>query len=341
MRRTQKIIALLAAMAAVLAVTGCGKKGAANLPKGWLSDFDEAKASAKKQGKDIFLLFSGDDWDQMSVAFKQNVVGTQEFMDALKDEYVFVNIDFSQTEYEKTYIDDDASRKQKKEAERINAEYEKKLNIARLYDLQQYPCAYILSCEGYVLSMVPFYDTIDTPGAYLEQLEGHQQDVDTYRGLVRNVRSYTGYDRALAIEELYESSSSSYLGPLESLVREVPLLDPNNDTGFVGKFILYAAYFDAFSAISDNDVEGAMQVFIDAAQSEFLDLDERQNAYYMAAYMLASGGSDDYERIESILQQAYDIDPDGEHAEGLLDAINQTRRMAENAANYRLPAETE
>ena len=45
----------IAVLTAVFLLVSCGA------PK-WYSDFDSAKEAAKKQKKDIYLLFSGDDW---------------------------------------------------------------------------------------------------------------------------------------------------------------------------------------------------------------------------------------------------------------------------------------
>ena len=307
-----------------LALTGCKKEV-------WLTDFDAAKKQAQKQDKNIFLVFSGDDWDQTSEAFKKSVTETTEFAEKMSKDYVFVNIDFSQTEYAKTDIDESASKKQKKEAEKIVAMYEKKENLAKVYAIQQYPSLYITTYEGYVLANVSSLSSASGVEEFFEGLEEYKESISEASYAIHLVRSSTGSERASAISELYNSTPSEFLGPLVDLVREVPSLDPQNETGVVGDMLLFAAYFDSAELVRD-DVNAASKCFEDITASEFLTDDQKQNAYYMAAYVLTFTEEPDYEKIEEFLQKAYDIDPEGEHAEDLMNALEATRSMASQMA---------
>ncbi|MBQ5499614.1 MAG: thioredoxin family protein [Treponema sp.] len=60
--------------------------------KKWYTNFDEASAKAKKSGKNIFLLFSGDDWDNTSADFKTNVLQTEEFAKEIGKKYILLNL---------------------------------------------------------------------------------------------------------------------------------------------------------------------------------------------------------------------------------------------------------
>lgn len=64
----------IAVLTAAFLLVSCGA------PK-WYSDFDSAKEAAKKQKKDIYLLFSGDDWAETSKPFKEKIVLTKDFSD--------------------------------------------------------------------------------------------------------------------------------------------------------------------------------------------------------------------------------------------------------------------
>jgi len=128
--------------AATLLLSGCSKKAA------WYTDLDEAKAYAKKTDKNIFLLFSGDDWVAESKTFKDTIANSEEFIKAASKDYVLVNIDFSQEEYAKTALADDATEEQQKEAERIYALYEKKTEVAQKYNLYQYPSMFLLTMSA-------------------------------------------------------------------------------------------------------------------------------------------------------------------------------------------------
>lgn len=328
----KKIKLILAALALTLTLTGCTKKEQTALPtKDWFTNFDAAKKQAQKKDKDIFLVFSGDDWDQTSADFKAAVLGTKEFSDAFAKDNVFVNIDFSQVEYAKTDIDEKASKKQKKEAAKITAAYEVKEDLARTYALQQYPSVYILSKEGYVLANISSLSSSAAPEDFISAFEDYKEEITNNRILVSQVRASSGVEKAKAISELYETTASEYLGPLTDLVREVPVLDPQNETGTVGNMILVVSYFDAANLMRSNPAE-ASRVFETTAESKFLDDSQKANAWYMAAYILAAGGVNDFDRIEALLQKAYDTEPDGEHAADILNAINAAHQMKEQQA---------
>lgn len=322
MKKNKISAAIFSLALASLALVSCGSS--------WTTDFDAAKKNAAKSKKNIMVLFSGDDWDTVSADYKKEVFNNPKFISEAQKGNLLVNIDFSQTEYAKVDLKEDADEKAKKEAERIEAEYQKKEKLARECNLSQYPSLYILSEEGFILANIPCTEESKNVDSFLALLEESKEEISKRMEAIKAVRNASGIEKVKAINELYESSDPAYLQPLSALVHEVPSLDPENETGLVGNYILYSAYFDSYELILE-DPELAADNFEKIAGNDFLNTDQKQNAYYMAAFMLARGGSDNFDRMESLLQTAYDLDPKGEHAQGLLDAIAATKEMAKAA----------
>ena len=296
----------------------------------WLTDFDTAKKSAGKSNKNIMLLFSGDDWDSASADYKKAVFNDSKFISAVKKDNVLVNIDFSQAEYAKTELPEDAGKKQVAEAKVIEENYKKKEALAKKLSLGQYPSLYILTKEGYYLTSIPCSEDTKNVEAFLASIDSHKAEMEKNLDAINVVRAASGVEKVTAIDALYENFQAEYLGPFEELVHQVPELDPENESGLVGKYLLYGAYFDSYN-VFENSPEEASQCFERIATSPFLDTEQKQNAYYMAAYMLARGGVEEFDLIENLLQTSYDLDPDSEHAKGLMDAITAVRQMAETA----------
>lgn len=79
----------------------------------WTTSFEKAKKQATAKNREIFILFSGDDWVDSCIPFKQKILYTKEFAQQFGKKFVFLNIDFSQKEYALADVAEDASKKRK------------------------------------------------------------------------------------------------------------------------------------------------------------------------------------------------------------------------------------
>jgi thioredoxin-related protein len=60
----------------------------------WLTDFDAAVETARQQGKDVFINFSGSDWCYWCRRLEKEVFSKDAFWQQAADQFVFVLIDF-------------------------------------------------------------------------------------------------------------------------------------------------------------------------------------------------------------------------------------------------------
>ena len=66
----------------------------AEVPTGWLTDLETAKAAAKAANRPLLAVFSGSDWCKPCIMFEQEVFSKPEFMSYAKDKLVLAHFDF-------------------------------------------------------------------------------------------------------------------------------------------------------------------------------------------------------------------------------------------------------
>jgi protein disulfide-isomerase len=116
------IITLMVSLAAV-----SFSMGAESL---WMHDFEAAKAKAVKEGKPIFINFTGTDWCGWCIKLEKEVFSQKAFQDYAKENLVLVEVDFPR----------------KKEQTAQLKEQNKKLD--KEYGVEGYPTLYLLDAQG-------------------------------------------------------------------------------------------------------------------------------------------------------------------------------------------------
>jgi len=64
----------------------------------WLENLEEGILEAKKNNKEIILLFSGSDWCKPCIELKSNVLNSTHFKQKTIEKYTFVNIDLKRNQ---------------------------------------------------------------------------------------------------------------------------------------------------------------------------------------------------------------------------------------------------
>jgi protein disulfide-isomerase len=96
----------------------------------WMHDFEAAKAKAAKEGKPIFINFTGTDWCGWCIKLEKEVFSQKAFQDYAKENLVLVEVDFPK----------------KKEQSAELKEQNKKLD--KEYGVEGYPTLYLLDAQG-------------------------------------------------------------------------------------------------------------------------------------------------------------------------------------------------
>ncbi|WP_299113565.1 thioredoxin family protein [uncultured Winogradskyella sp.] len=120
----------------------------------WITDFDEAKSSAKENNKKIILVFQGSDWCAPCIKLDKEIWHTDEFISYAKEHFVMLKADFP---------------KRKKNA---LSETQQKHNdkLAEVYNRNGYfPYVVVMDANGNVLGSTGYKKT--TPKVYIDILE--------------------------------------------------------------------------------------------------------------------------------------------------------------------------
>lgn len=118
----------------------------------WGTDWEAAKAQAKKEDKPIFINFTGSDWCGWCIKLEKEVFSKKAFKDYAKENLVLMEVDFP--------------RKAKQSAE--VKEQNKKLD--KEFKIEGYPTLFLLDAEGKKLSGDVGYRE-GGPDAYVKHLK--------------------------------------------------------------------------------------------------------------------------------------------------------------------------
>lgn len=120
----------------------------------WKSNFEEAKAEAIKQEKNILLVFSGSDWCAPCIKLDKNIWQSEEFKKYSDQNYILYKADFP-----------------KKKANQLSETLKNQNNeLAEKYNQNgNYPLVVLLDKNGKVLGMTGYKNV--SPNDYLEILK--------------------------------------------------------------------------------------------------------------------------------------------------------------------------
>lgn len=326
--KMKKMLNILVALFAAVVMFGCST--AKPDDSGWYNDYEAAKKIAAKQNKNV-LLFVNSVYD---IDGSQNAVKllleTPEFVNGLKDSYVCVHFDFTDI-MNLNVIDENAKPEEKKALEKKRATIEKQFAVADALAIQTTPAIVLTTSEGYYITNVQFDFASDNVEGYISMVKNEADTVKEVNDMVAATKKGTNLERVNAINTLYDSQSETHRLLLSNLCREVVKLDKNNESGLLSKYLFAVANADAYEKLIKLEVAEAIKVYEKAAEDARLEAADKQNLYYIAANILASSGTTDYEYVVKLLQNALDADPESSYAEGLQKTIDYVKEMQEQA----------
>ncbi|MBQ3801899.1 MAG: thioredoxin family protein [Treponema sp.] len=296
----------------LLSLASCKKKLV------WQTDFDTALKEAGESGRSVLVLFSGEDWDGKTQVFRSDVLDTDEFKDFARERYVLLNIDLSEAEQARAIEEGDGD---------LLAGIEARSGLLRRYGVSSYPTLALLSGEGYVLTIVQYDEGLNSPAVLEEILEEQAERIQAVSSAIALVRSSSGAEKVRAIDRLYEATPETGRKPLDSLVREVPSLDPSDASGLVGKYEFIRVYEDAIEKTSEGVRDGVAESFVEIAENGHLSPAQKFEAFYNAAYLMALFGDKDFDRMYWLLGKAQEADPENIRMEDITDLMAMIAQM--------------
>lgn len=272
-------------------------------------NYHDAMKYAQKVRKPILAIITANGEDYISEDFINEILMAQEFDELIAKDYVIFHADFSQKSFERTAASESASEEEKIEADLYGSIMQSSYQIASVLNVSYTPALYLITKEGYVISEVDYQDEILEIDSFKSLLDSYKEKIQEMNDLVKATKKGSDIDKARAIHNLYISTNPQYRTFLNDLAKTIPTLDPENKTGLVGQYIFLAIESTAISHFTNGDIGSAVQVCLEGASHNLLSLEEKQECYYTAAFLLAQSGSEDFDIIIEYLRTALAIAP--------------------------------
>lgn len=288
--------------------------GGSQEPAVWLTDLDQATLAAEESGKDLLVFFSGLGWDGYSEKFISEILSQEKFLKEVGKNYVPVQIDL--------ILDEESLTEEEIAVNQNN------YMLAYSMGISSVPTLLATSSDAIPYGIITYGpDSSDLSGILAEFKEVNATRAKI-ASLKKKLEKSTGVSKAQVIDELYNSVPTEFSYQFYDLITEFPSLDPENKTGKLGQYKLLLAYDESLAIFNESgDIEAAIKVFIDLAESGLLNSEEYQTAYYNVAYLESYGGQILTENTISYLQKAYDAAPESEIADSILATIESIQAM--------------
>jgi len=285
--------------------------------------YEEVKQVARKSKKPILIMLTQEEGEQNggSKYFVENILTNKDFADYCKSNYELYRMDFSTENIQKTAINEEASKKEQEQAEQFAEYFQQGVQLATYFGVSYTPAFYIVTKDGYFVSEVYYTEDALNVSSFTEILDGYLEQVNYVEGLIAATKNGSVQERITAIDSLYTVTPMAGQFFLGDFARMAVELDPKNTTGLIGKYYFFVADEKASVLYKDQDSAGAIQAYVDAAESGNLEPDYVQQCYYMAAWILESISSMDSDLLVGYLQKAYDAAPDSQYADNILESI--------------------
>jgi hypothetical protein len=201
----------------------------------------------------------------------------------------------------------------------------KNYKIATEYGVQNLPLFVLQTAQGDVYASAAPTDKTKTVDELLTFLDTFKTARKNLVDMKKKITSAKGADKAKAIDAFIESIDASRREKYADLIRQVPDLDKDGSAGLKGKYQLQIAYLDAVRLYEESKMTEAGDLFLKLAEGDSLNAAQKQEAWYMGAYMNAMAGTVDNAKVIEWLQKAIDADPKNEGTTQIQATIDQLK----------------
>lgn len=310
-------VLLLAGMIAA-GLTGCKKADGPKDEYDCFISMDDAKVEAEKKNLPILVTVTveeseRDGMEAGSKYYLENILGTKEFKDYADNHFVLYRFDFSQKSYEKTVAPENASDKEKAEADKYAQYMKEGYMLASILGVQYTPSIFILTKEGYPVSEVEYFEDSLSADGFIKILETYADKTQFLNDMLSATKKGSNEEKLKAIEALYSTTPDMWQIFLLDLAKQAIKLDPDNKSGEMGKYVLAVGEDEAANLYNEQKFQEAAEKYIELAQHKFMTPELAQQCYYMAAWTLASTGSAAPDVIMGYLNNAVSVAPDSEN----------------------------
>ncbi len=315
------ILSLSTILICSILFTACGQKAIKD-DCGCFMDYDQAIEYSNKKNKALLVFFTSEGDDSNNTQMVNSVIKAPAFKGEIASKYAVLHVDFSQDIFQKSLAPENASQDQQELANVYTNILQNNYQLAVLFNISQMPGIFLCTPQGYVVCRLDADKEILDYETFKNQLLEKEADLNKFKALVAATKKGSNVKKVEAVDNLYNATDSDYRAFMLPILNYAIELDPQNESGLTGKFVLAKAEIEALFAYSQGDVESAVSKYLIAADNQYVKAEEKQEILFKVAYLVAYSESDDYEGILSYLQTAYDIAPESNRAPAIKEAID-------------------
>lgn len=300
-------IALVLLLTAGLFIS-CGKSSADE--NGIFQELNPAMEYAKKKNQDVIIAVTLNGDDEYSADVINNVMNTKAFKDEIASKYAVIHMDFSQSAYEKTVVSEDATKEAQAAAAKNAEIMQQNSLLAATLNVQATPSFYIFTKDQYYLTQLDPMDGTQSYQTFKANLDSKADLIADMHKKIDATKKGSVKDRIAAIDTFCDSVDMTYTIFYADMYEYVIENDKKNESGLLSKYLLADA--DARGSIfyMNGNPVAAAQAYVDVCSNPMLEAAHKQQAYYMASYILAMTDTGDYQTLLDYLQKAIDADPE-------------------------------
>jgi thioredoxin-related protein len=210
----------------------------------WFADFDAAAAAAKEAKKDLLVDFTGSDWCGWCIKLHKEVFDHQAFTSEAGKQFVFVALDFPNSEELKAKVPNPARNQE----------------LMQKYGVQGFPTILLMTPEGEAYARTGYRP--GGPEKYVAHLkEESERGRATLAGIAeisQKLKSADATGKAALVGKAIDllgkqTGDSPFVEPLSEIAREALALDPENKAGLRNRALI--ALLGA--GVSDDEIASA------------------------------------------------------------------------------------
>jgi thioredoxin-related protein len=294
----------------ILALCGAACRLAAM--DGWLTDFEEAKARAKKENKDILIDFTGSDWCAPCLRLKAEVFEKEPFKTEAPKHFVLVSLDFPREKV----LPENLKKQNDELADQYAANTFPSIilidNSERMYARRGYEAGGSEKYMAMLAKMIERRKQRDAAFAAAEKLQGLERAkiLDAELSALQKEEALIGYD---------------------AVINQIIELDSDNKGELKAKYELIKRTSFGRKVLKDiqklgdaGNFGGALEKCDELLKQKNLPTVVQQEVYLTKAQIHDARGEQD--KMIDNLQKAIDADPNSELAKNLKEAMKALKK---------------
>ena len=287
----------------------------------WVSDFEKAKATAAKEGKDLLIDFTGSDWCGWCIKLRKEVFDLDEFKTAGPKSFVLVEVDFPQNK-----------SKLSKETQEQNAK------LQQQFDIHGFPSIILADAQGRPYAKTGYQE--GGPEKYLPHLNELRSVKVKRDEQWKKAEGASGVEKAKFLAAGLKAIDEDLVAQHYSkVVAEITSLDPKDETGVnaaMGFKTEMATLQGQIGAVAKDGYDAARKKADDfIAAHQKITAQQKQKALLQLLPIFTS--PDEAETVLKLMLEVKALDPsteEGKQAAGLEERVKEmiAKRAAAPAA---------